>query len=302
MMLATVPVMFRAFSAAKRGAAATDPGADFVWRGAEFRCFLMHLRWYLELFAIFQAAGWVADGRRVSLAEFRAAAASLGKWGARTSHEGAAAHFGESDGSGSGLVPIEVLCGWAIERRLEERDGDDVALSESSSPRHPQAMSDAEHPHVIDHAARSDAARQWHSARLPRSASQTLSPNHMVHSGGRVRISRTGCFSSLASCPSPSVAFASRSARATTPARDIAVVSHGRSSSSGRSSKFRSSSPGRQPQMARHVDHGAWATAAEGGAASAADRLYALHHVRRLAERAASARVARAQALARTSS
>ena len=78
MLLSTVPVLSRAFSAAKRGADAADPSADFAWRGVEFRCFLMHLRWYLELFAIFQGAGWMADGRRVSLAEFRAATEHIG--------------------------------------------------------------------------------------------------------------------------------------------------------------------------------------------------------------------------------
>lgn len=132
-LLASTAALQRAFAKVKLRPS-PHVGADRLDANSEFRAFLLHVRWHLELFGIFQSAGWVEDGRRVSLAEWCAAAAGLERWGARMgSAEAVRAGFFEVDWNGSGLVPIEECCTWAVERRLDH-DLDGVYLPQMDQP------------------------------------------------------------------------------------------------------------------------------------------------------------------------
>jgi hypothetical protein len=99
-----------------------------VARGAEWWNLLQRLRARLEILEILETAGGWEPGQRVSIAEFRRAARAFESWGAHavSGAEAAIAAFAEIDVAGSGMVPIEDVISWAVERRDRIRGGGDI--------------------------------------------------------------------------------------------------------------------------------------------------------------------------------
>ena len=121
MRLADPPALDFAFQAA-----ALSFGTR-VARGAEWWNLLQRLRARLEILEILETAGGWEPGQRASIAEFRRAARAFESWGAHAGSgaEAAITAFAEIDVAGSGMVPIEDIISWAVERRDRVRGGGD---------------------------------------------------------------------------------------------------------------------------------------------------------------------------------
>ena len=80
-----------------------------------------------EILEILETAGGWEPGQRASIAEFRRAARAFESWGAHAGSgaEAAITAFAEIDVAGSGMVPIEDIISWAVERRDRVRGGGD---------------------------------------------------------------------------------------------------------------------------------------------------------------------------------
>ena len=130
-LAAAKPVLLRAFNASKGiKKSRSKLGDDYVEK-REFRGLLVNLRYYLELFTMFQAVDATGDGR-LEYAEFERAVPLLESWGATLANPRAG--FDAIDTDGHGMILFDEFAAWALRLAAEGRELDLEDDDENEAP------------------------------------------------------------------------------------------------------------------------------------------------------------------------
>jgi Ca2+-binding EF-hand superfamily protein len=117
------PAIARAFHAAKDAKKGRGGLEDDEVNRSEFRLFLVALKRYSELLALFDVID-LSDDRRIEFAEFKAALPILRQWGVAVPDP--VAEFTRMDANGGGMVLFDEFSGWALSRGADNDARDNV--------------------------------------------------------------------------------------------------------------------------------------------------------------------------------